>query len=198
MTVKRNPVTPDARVEALIGEAVDPSLSRDRVYFGEPRAEQELAEAKQWLREAKAAEDPDEREIAKLEKMVAELADAFRVYQVRTPNLRASRRLAKILAPKLVLLKELAARAADAASEDANAMALGLDALADMGPIVEQLADEIPELLEALFESQGATADWLDRNVELPQVVDALKKQFAKLAEVDFLGKLLRNGGRSQ
>lgn len=197
MKAKTNPITPDAQVDALVEEAANPSLSRERVYFGDPEAEQLLDQAERDLRAGKIDGLP-QADLERLEGRVAELKDAFRVYQVRIPNLRASRRVAKVLAPKLILLKDLAARAAVAAEGGQDAMALGLEALADMGPIVEQLADELPEILEALFESQGATLDWLDRHVLLPQVVDALTKQFAKLGSVEVLGKLLRSGGPSQ
>jgi len=150
MPVKKPVIVPDAQVDELVDEALDPTLSRDRVFFGDLEGE-------------------------------------HKTFQVRIPNLRASRRVLKVIAPKLVLLQDLASKAADAANYDASKV--GFEAIANMGPIVEALADEIPDVLEALFEAQGGKAAWFDEHATLPQVVEAIRAQLAKLGVVEILGK---------
>lgn len=150
MPVKKPVIVPEAQLDELVDEALDPTLSRDRVLFGD-------------------------------------LDGEHKVFQIRIPNLRASRRVLKVVAPKLAMLQDLASKAADAANYDASKV--GFEAIANMGPIIEALADEIPDVLEALFEAQGGKASWFDEHATLPQVIDAIRAQLTKLGVIEILGK---------
>lgn len=144
MTTPNAPVS-DAELERMNEEAIDPTISRDYVTFGDGQ-------------------------------------DAKRL-QVRIPKLKAGRKLAKILAPKLEKLTGLAKQAQGAAG------AAGLIAIGDMGPIIDELADDLHEMLAAAFDGQGVTADWIDEHAGLDQVADAIQKLLGKVGLTSLLGK---------
>lgn len=139
----------DERLDAMTEEAIDPTMSRDFVTFGEGENAKRL--------------------------------------QVRIPKLRAARKLTKILAPKLAKLMALGKEASSEEGQAKSAVAVG-----SMGPILDELADDIHEILAAAFDGQGITAEWIDEHAGLDQVADAVTKLLGKVGLTNELGKLLR------
>lgn len=169
----------DAEVSAMIDEAMDPALSQDWLLLGDEAAA--LALAKVTAARKTAEIEKDEAGAAVLLAEEAKLAARFRRVQVRILNLRASREIAKVLAPHLGIL---------------DGMGEG-NGLGRLGDAVAAAADALPRILELAFGSQGVTADWLDEHATPDQAIAAVAAVWGKMGLADALGGLLRPGGRA-
>lgn len=103
-------------------------------------------------------------------------------------NLRAERKIVKLLAPYLGKLKDL--EALDGAEGQVH-----LDVL---GELIADLSDVLPECVAAAFERQDITIEHLDEHSNAEEILAAVKAQLAKNSLADVLGKLFKTAGRAE
>jgi len=94
-------------------------------------------------------------------------------------NLKIERRVGRILAPHMSLLDSL-----------------GKEGLDGLGELVAALAEDAPEAIAAVFESQGVTVEFLDEYSHTRQLIPVIMAQLDKLGLADILGNASKKKGR--